>query len=250
MHAHIGHALEPALPLLIEIGVMEERAAVDEIAAQIADRPLDFAFRLGAIRPTGARREAPVPREAQELEIVDERAALEPQVARDHRLHLIEEQLLRHAAEIAETRLRARSSACACPGADRTDTTAAASSRARRAARSARPTGTGSARKSTCAWRPAGVSKRITGAGAARRPHLPHERFQLRVAAGVARRPNLVEQPHGRQLGIRRQARLDDRFVGVQLRRDRPAAARSARARIEIAIEIARRESSGESCRG
>ena len=41
-------------------------------------------------------------REAKELEIVDQRAAFEPQVAPDHRLHLIEEQLLRHAAEIQE----------------------------------------------------------------------------------------------------------------------------------------------------
>jgi hypothetical protein len=36
-------------------------------------------------------------REAEELEIADERTALQAQVARDHRLHLIEEQLLRDA---------------------------------------------------------------------------------------------------------------------------------------------------------
>ena len=88
--------------LVIEIGVVQERAAVDEIAAHVADRPLDLALGLRAIRATGARREAPVMREAQKLGIADERAALEPQVARDHRLHLIEEQLLRHAAERQE----------------------------------------------------------------------------------------------------------------------------------------------------
>ena len=67
MQAHIGHALEPELPLLIEIGIMQERAAVDEIAAQVADGPLDFALRLRAIRAARARREAPVVREAEKL---------------------------------------------------------------------------------------------------------------------------------------------------------------------------------------
>jgi hypothetical protein len=43
-----------------------------------------------------------VVRKPQKLEIADERAALQAQVARDHRLHLIEEQLLRDASEIAE----------------------------------------------------------------------------------------------------------------------------------------------------
>ena len=102
VHAHIRDAIEPVLALLVEIGVMQERAAVDEIAAHVADRALDFALGLRAIRPTRARREAPVRGEAEKLEIVDERAALQSQVARDHRLHLIEEQLLRHAAEIPE----------------------------------------------------------------------------------------------------------------------------------------------------
>ena len=40
--------------------------------------------------------------EAEKLEIVDQRAALEPEGARNHRLHLTEEQFLRDAAEIAK----------------------------------------------------------------------------------------------------------------------------------------------------
>jgi hypothetical protein len=91
VHARIGHVLEPQLPLLIEIAIVEERAAVDEIAAHVADGPLDFPFRLRPIRPARARREPPVMREAQKLRIANERATLEPQVARDHRSHLIEE---------------------------------------------------------------------------------------------------------------------------------------------------------------
>src|SRR5688572_15719793 len=100
MQTHIGHALEPALPLVIEIGILQEVPAVDELAAQVADRALDFALRLGPIRAACARREAPMMGEAEELRVAHERAALEPQVPRDDRLHLIEEQLLRHAAKI------------------------------------------------------------------------------------------------------------------------------------------------------
>lgn len=88
----------------------ELRAAVDEIAAHVADRALDFALGLRAIGPTGARGEAPVVCEAQELEIVHERAALQAQVARGHRLHLIEEHLARHAAKGQEGVLEALSS--------------------------------------------------------------------------------------------------------------------------------------------
>ena len=41
-------------------------------------------------------------RKAEKLEIAHERAALQPEIARDHRLHLIEEQLLWHPAERAK----------------------------------------------------------------------------------------------------------------------------------------------------
>jgi hypothetical protein len=46
---------------------------------------------------------------------------------------------------------------------------------------------------------------------------LPDEGFQLRVAAAVACGPNLLQEPHRRELRIRGKARLDDPFVGVQL---------------------------------
>ena len=82
--------------LLIEIGIMQERAAVDEIAAQVADRALDFALGLRAIRTTGAWREVPVAREAEKLHIADEGAAFESQIARADSAHLIKQQLLRH----------------------------------------------------------------------------------------------------------------------------------------------------------
>ena len=109
VHPHIGDVVEPLASLLIEIGIIGKRAAVGEIVAEIAYGTLDFAFGLCAIRPTRARREAPVMRDAEKLEIAHECATLQPQVARDHRLHLIEEQLLRDAAEIAKRVLEALS---------------------------------------------------------------------------------------------------------------------------------------------
>ena len=102
MHADIGHTIEPQLPLVIEIGIVQERTTVDEIATQVTDRPLDFAFRLRAIGAARARREVPVAGEAEKLRIADERAALEPQVARDNGAHLIEQQLLRDTTEKSE----------------------------------------------------------------------------------------------------------------------------------------------------
>jgi hypothetical protein len=48
-----------------------------------------------------------VVRKAEKLQIAHQRAALQPQVARDHRLHLIEEQLLRDAATIPKRVLEA-----------------------------------------------------------------------------------------------------------------------------------------------
>src|SRR5207342_2702956 len=71
-----------------------------EISPQVTDWPLDLPLGLRAIRATRAWRETPMVRKAQKLGVAHERAAFEPQVARDHRLHLIEEQLLRYTAEV------------------------------------------------------------------------------------------------------------------------------------------------------
>lgn len=97
--AHIRHAHEPALTLLVEIGVVQKGPTVDEIAAEVPDRPLDFALRLRPVRTARARHEAPVTGEAEKLRVAHQCAALEPQVPRDHRFHLIEEQLRGDAAE-------------------------------------------------------------------------------------------------------------------------------------------------------
>jgi hypothetical protein len=52
MQGHVGHAVEPELPLLIEVGIVERRAPVHEIAADMADRALDCAFGLRTIGTT------------------------------------------------------------------------------------------------------------------------------------------------------------------------------------------------------
>jgi hypothetical protein len=64
MQADIRDVVQPHASLLIEIGIMQERPAVDKIAAKIADRALDFALRLRPIRTTGAWSKAPMAREA------------------------------------------------------------------------------------------------------------------------------------------------------------------------------------------
>jgi hypothetical protein len=66
------------------------------------------------------------------------------------------------------------------------------------------------------------------------------KRFQLRVAARVAGGADLVEQPHRRQLGIGGEPGLNNRFVGVELRRDgRPRPIADGHG-VQISIEIAR----------
>src|SRR5690606_20160240 len=102
VHSPIGHLIEPAKALIIQVGVAGELSSVDEIAAHVAHRPLHLALGLGAIGPTGPDAEAPVGGESEELRILQELAALQALILHHHRLHLIEEQLPRYAAEVRE----------------------------------------------------------------------------------------------------------------------------------------------------
>src|ERR1700676_2508458 len=102
MLAPISGSREPALGLGIEIGIVQERAAVKEALAQVTDRALDLALGLCAVRSARPRPEAPVGREAQELGVEHQRAAAQSVVADDDRAHLIEQQLLWDAAERGE----------------------------------------------------------------------------------------------------------------------------------------------------
>jgi hypothetical protein len=59
---------------VIQIGIVEERAAADEIATKVAHQALDFTFGLRAIRTTGARGEghsrSALQRARQDLQVV------------------------------------------------------------------------------------------------------------------------------------------------------------------------------------
>lgn len=83
----------------MQVLVVEERAAVEEALAQIPDRPLHLALGLGPIGAAGTRPKAPVRSEAQKLAVEHEALAAESIIREHHGAHLVEQQLLGHAAE-------------------------------------------------------------------------------------------------------------------------------------------------------
>src|SRR5256886_16227972 len=88
--------------LIGQVGVAQKGPAIEEIPAEVANGPLHFALGL---RPEGATRadpEAPVGGEAEELGILEQPSAAWAVVLDDHALHLIEEDLVGHAAERGE----------------------------------------------------------------------------------------------------------------------------------------------------
>jgi hypothetical protein len=72
------------------------------------------------------------------------------------------------------------------------------------------------------------------------RPHRPYELLHLRVPACISRRANLLQQAHGRQPRVRRQARHDQRTVRLQLRRHRRPRRVPHRLRFQITIQLTR----------
>jgi hypothetical protein len=70
--ANVGCLLQPLMELGIQILVVKESAAVEEILSHVADRSLHLPFGLGPIWPTDAQAKLPVMSEAQELKILDE----------------------------------------------------------------------------------------------------------------------------------------------------------------------------------
>ena len=96
MRTRIGDRVQPAAQLLIEVFKIAESATEKEILADIAERPLDFALRLGPIGPAGARLEAVVPGEIDKGAVVDDKPL---SVFADHgRLHSVIEDRARRAA--------------------------------------------------------------------------------------------------------------------------------------------------------
>jgi hypothetical protein len=179
-----------------------------------------------------------VARKPEKLAIVDERAAFEAEIARDHGFHLIEEQLLRDAAEEDERVFEA------------VDQCGHVLTRVEPAPEQPRVAEDDQQRIADAPRKPKPreVHLRLSsrrrleaddGLRRRRRPYPSHERFQLRVPTDVPGGPNLVEQPHRRQLGIHREAGFNDRLVGIELRRHRRARPVLHWRRIEITIQIA-----------
>ena len=103
---HVGRALQPPRRLLVQILVVDERASVEEVLPEVADRPLHLALGLRPVRPARARHEAPVRREAQELRVQHQFPAADAVVRQHHRAHLVEQQFRRNPAEARERALQ------------------------------------------------------------------------------------------------------------------------------------------------
>jgi|GEM_PF-5075258 len=71
MHADVFHVLEPPKGLCGEIAIAKQRAAMNEIVARVAHRPIHFALDLGAARAKRLTAKAPVCGEARELRIFE-----------------------------------------------------------------------------------------------------------------------------------------------------------------------------------
>ena len=104
--SNVGHAVEPPQRPRVRVVVGDEVPAVEEVVPDVADGPLDLALCLGPVRTACPDPEAPVAAEAQELRVLDQPSALLSPVAGDDGLHLVEQQLRRHAAEAGERRFQ------------------------------------------------------------------------------------------------------------------------------------------------
>ena len=75
MNAHVRRLRHPRQRLRVQIGVVQEGAAIEEALAHVADRPLDLALGLRPIGTAGADAKAPMRREAHELGILKQPSA-------------------------------------------------------------------------------------------------------------------------------------------------------------------------------
>ncbi len=97
VHARVGHAVQPAAQLFVEIRQIAEAAGQEEVFADVAERPLDFAFRLRPVGPACFWVKAVVAGKIDERPIVDDAVPLT--LAGDRGLHAVVEQFARGAAE-------------------------------------------------------------------------------------------------------------------------------------------------------
>ena len=100
--AWVRDGVEPVAELRVEIIEVAERAAEEEVLADVSERPLHFALGFGPIGSTGTRLEAVVPCEVEEATVVNDQAV---GILADHRrLHAVVENFLRNPADRFERR--------------------------------------------------------------------------------------------------------------------------------------------------
>ena len=215
---NVGHAVEPQEGPCVEVVIGEELPAVEEVVADVVDRPLDLALRLGPVRTARADPEAPMAAEAQELRVLDQPATLVALVVGDDGLHLVEQELRRHAAEVGERRFQP-------PHHDRhrlalvepePHPPRVAQHHDQRVPLAPRQPEVREVHLALVAGRSLEPPDRLHRL---LRPDPAHVALHLAVAARIARRLHLVEQPHGAQLRVLGQARVNDPLVGIELRR-------------------------------
>ena len=93
----IGDRVEPVPELTVEIIEIAERAAEEEVLADVAERPLHFALGLGPIGPAGFRLEPVVPGEIEETAVVNHETV--DILTDDCSLHAVIEDLARRPAD-------------------------------------------------------------------------------------------------------------------------------------------------------
>src|SRR5690606_20117552 len=194
--------LEPALTLSVQVGIVQEDAAVDEVAPDVADGALHLALGPGTVGAAGAGPKAPVRGKAQELLVDDKLAAQEAQVLGDHRLHLIEEKLLGHATEEVKRLFEATEQAPHVLAAEVAEVLVAgvAEHDDERVALAPGAAELGEVHLPLLARGRLEAVGRLGGRGAG--PHTSHVVAKLRVATRVAGRLDFLQKTDGGELGI------------------------------------------------
>jgi hypothetical protein len=106
MDPDVSYRVEPLPRLVIQVIVTSETAAIHKAASEIADRPLPCALRLCPVRPISPSPEPPMRAEPEILRILYEAPSYRTRGPLNDGTHLIEKQLLWHAANEAESLLQ------------------------------------------------------------------------------------------------------------------------------------------------
>lgn len=155
--------------------------------------------------------------EAEELGVLDEPPAFGPQIPHDHAPHLVEEHLTGHAPEEAEGGFEPpdQGAHVLTPVEAQPQEPAEAQHHEQGVAAAPREAEVGEVDLGLHPGRRLEADLRLFGRPG---PDRPDVLLELRVAARVARRPDLRQEPHGGQLRVGVQPFPKDPLVGIQLR--------------------------------